>query len=400
MTDYSYEDLAAPPAAAYRAVKNVARAARNAACQLFHDYPGYAAGAPGQPNASWVQSLYNSMCGDSPTPPPNPSRRFSGGQCPTEYSVEFRWENPNFGTVGLTQIRTGPLGGISSQSENSGGSTVYGYGMYSMVDGVSTWIRASTAGSSNADLNANVQDFRVHSVTRVGGGADDCGDPPLQYDPGTYALPPDNLFDTPYVPPSGQPGDGMRITIPLAVINNFFRVNVDVGGVTVKFGIDKVSINLGNKNGDGSPSSFDGDDSSPSVPDNIATKDDTDAIRRDVEDSQKNSPDSPLNDPSKQDREDKDESDEKKEDAIARLVAVEVYLTEVPSNARTEWGGGDAPDVFYAGWFEWRSKGKTLPRQPIHFKQNRFLAPAGVDGYAYTLKAGYKGKHSVFKAKA
>ena len=72
------------------------------------------------------------------------------------------------------------------------------------------------------------------------------------------------------------------------------------------------------------------------------------------------------------------------------LVAVEVTLTAVPVNIRSQEGNA-APDVLYAGWFEFMRAGKALPRENIHFRQGVFIAPTGVDGYAFTLYTGVQG---------
>lgn len=72
------------------------------------------------------------------------------------------------------------------------------------------------------------------------------------------------------------------------------------------------------------------------------------------------------------------------------LAAVKVDLTKIPSNAKRQ-SGNASPDVYYAGWFEWQSGTKSLPREGIHFIENYFIAPEGVDGYAFTLYTGFEG---------
>lgn len=90
------------------------------------------------------------------------------------------------------------------------------------------------------------------------------------------------------------------------------------------------------------------------------------------------------------------EEDPKEEEVGPDLEYVRVELTSIPANAKTQFGAG-APNVIYAGWFEFRTVGSYYNRQPIHFLDNLFVPPPGATGYAYTLYNGFRGRATVYK---
>lgn len=71
------------------------------------------------------------------------------------------------------------------------------------------------------------------------------------------------------------------------------------------------------------------------------------------------------------------------------LYAVEITVTQAPSNARGEYGGGNAPDLQYSGWLEWRYNGKNTSRERIDFVDTVHFAPLGATGFAYTVYGGF-----------
>lgn len=76
------------------------------------------------------------------------------------------------------------------------------------------------------------------------------------------------------------------------------------------------------------------------------------------------------------------------------LYAVEIDVNTKPSNARTEYGGGNAPDLVYSGWLEWRRNGRCTTRQRIDFLNTVHFAPSGADGFAYTVYGGFSASSS------
>lgn len=154
---------------------------------------------------------------------------------------------------------------------------------------------------------------------------------------------------------------------PLTAIINNVRVTVDLGGFTFS---PSFEYNTTNKRGGGGSGIL---PSPAPVPNDVEPP-----PKLDLEE------------------EDKLEEDPKEETEIEGIAYVAVILTGVPKNAKRQFGDG-APDVIYAGWFEWKRKDYYFNRQPIHFQNCMFKPPEGADGYAYTLYNGFKGFAKVFK---
>lgn len=419
MVTYSHDEIPAiaPTTSNYDVVKDAVRQARNAVCKLRASSPERAIRGefPQAPAAQWLDATWDNICRNSPTPTvPRPRRMFNGGQCPVNYNVVFtftvyyRSNNSVFFSSGGSAIIKGALGGTKVYVATDGTAGI------GIVDGDGV-LRPLTSGF---DVNSyRVGDFAFTSVTRVDGLPDNCGDPEYQYPPtGDPPLTPGDKTII-YDPPStDRPGGGWSITVPVVLIRGEANlnvdakatVNIDVGGINLNFDAGGIEVNIGRDGGGG------GDVDLTEVT-NLATqardaaneaKDAANSANQNAEKANKalddrnnNRPDDPQNDPNKQEKEQKQEDDPKEEDAVPRLLAVEVELLDVPKNVRTQ-DGGDAPDVVYAGWFEFKTKGTPHPRQPIHFGRNYYIAPAGADGYAYTVYNGITARATVIKAKA
>lgn len=91
----------------------------------------------------------------------------------------------------------------------------------------------------------------------------------------------------------------------------------------------------------------------------------------------------------------KTDEDPKDEEVGEDLRFVEVIINSIPTNAASQFGG-DGPNVFYCGWFEFSTEGRYFPREPIHFSSNIFVAPDGATGYAYTLYQGFAGRANIY----
>lgn len=70
------------------------------------------------------------------------------------------------------------------------------------------------------------------------------------------------------------------------------------------------------------------------------------------------------------------------------LVSVVIDVIQLPSNARNQYGGGNAPNVLYAGWFSWMKDSRPLERIPLNYEIETFLAPKSADGYSFTIYTG------------
>lgn len=404
MTFVPHDDIpsVAPTAPGYEFSKDVIRQARDAACSLYSRYPGaFTAGAvPGTPAETWTQGFWNDVCRKSPTPNPPPTTPpFEGGQCPVEYVVRVKqtWFNNVDPETIYEQVS---FQGVTGKIQGAGWEN----GDHYMLD------RNGNRRILGLGLDPNVvteTSFVIESIERLDGLPDECGNLPAGYVP--IPLPPisDPGWNPPYLPPPGGTAPGFKITLPFGWLNPEFNLNIDVGGITLKFDLGGITFNLGDRSGDGSPGSFDGnqpdlgglEDAINNARDAANNARDAANGARDAANNRNtNDPDDPLNDPDKQNRDPKGEDDPKEEDELERLLAVEVELTEKPKNAKNQWGDG-APDVYYAGWFEFLANGKAFNRTPIHFDLTRFNAPPGATGYAYTLYYGFKGKATVITAK-
>lgn len=74
-------------------------------------------------------------------------------------------------------------------------------------------------------------------------------------------------------------------------------------------------------------------------------------------------------------------------DVIARIA-----VTEKPANAKQQWGGGTAPDVFYCGWYSISPNGAG-DRNPVHYlEQELYLGDIPIPTVmTVTLYIGFKG---------
>lgn len=411
MVTYRHDELdnATPPPAGYSFVKEVAKQARNAVCSLYSSYPGaFTLGAiPGTPAETWTHAFMNDVCNNSPTPTPPPENPpFEGGQCPVMYIVSgtqdiYREGDPT--VVYETTWQQAVMGKIQGSGIDAEGELGAGWIRY-MVQGDGS--KQLLGLGLNPPISGEVG-FAITSIVRQDGLPDECGNPPNGYIPIPLPALDDPIWRPPFVPLPPGAGNGWDIKIPFGWIDADFNLNVDVGGVTVNIDFGGITVDLGNRDGDGSPGSFDG-----SRPDLDGLRDAIDGARdaaegaRDSADGAKdairdyasNDPSSPFNDPDKQNRDEKSEDDPKDEDGIDRLLAVEVQLTQMPANKKSQAGAG-APDVVYAGWFEFKKGDHCFPRQPIHFGLNRYNAPQGATGYGYTVYMGFEAKATVITAK-
>lgn len=411
MVRFSHEEIPSDSddPSGYGFAKDVARQARNAACSLYDKYPGAASAGtvPGSPAQQWIDAFWRDMCRKAPgTRPPQPKQQYSGGQCDcVAYTVRFRLLFNNGTATGQSFFGvTGKIRGFTSTDLPNGSR------QFTCLHMVCTNGVPSPA-QSNFELAAISLNPRLEiiSITRNDGQPDNCGSPPPSWLPPFNGTPGAGEKIKPYVPRNpDSPGSGWNISIPFAFIDADANVNVDVGGVNLNFDLGGVTFNIDNKFGDGSPGSVGGEppdlsglEGAIEAAKNAAegAKNAAEAAKKRIDDRNNNDGDDPQNDPNKQEKEPKQEDDPKEEDGIERLLAVEVELLSKPSNRRTQ-DGGDAPNVEYAGWFEFKTKGSPHPRVPIHFERNYYIAPTGADGYAYTVYNGFAARAIVITAKA
>ena len=366
----------------------------NFVCDIYRYFPKSLIDEIPYLPVSFAKGFLDSLCVDrSPGLPPPPTLPFKGGQCNcVRYNLLIRFRKGQSFNVDVY----GKIGGARARFIEQG--TNYYLGVFEVLcqggyPGVcydtQRWLQVGS--SPGADIT---NDIYIEQVTRPDGLPDNCGDVPVEYP--DIPIPDDRKSGNITI----QYNDGLDITVPISLTppspNSLLTVNVgdikldfDFGGVTINDvpdissdnlteilqRLDKVDITL-------SDITQDIDD----------VREGNKKIQQDV--------DKPPPEPNSEDYDEdiRDESDDKEEQDIENLSYVKIELINIPKNAKTQ-SGNDSPDIFYAGWFEFRTGIYAYPREPIHFQSNIFEAPSGANGYAYTLYKGYTGRAIVIKQK-
>ncbi len=69
---------------------------------------------------------------------------------------------------------------------------------------------------------------------------------------------------------------------------------------------------------------------------------------------------------------------------------VEITQTQIPANARTQYGGDSAPGIIFSGWISFSpSEGGGL-RERIDYEECSFLVPEGARWLTITLYEGHR----------
>lgn len=380
----------------------IVKEGRDFVCALYKAQPG--ALIP-NPISDGLHYVWDSICDypDSPGLPPPPQVPFDGGQCNRiGYKVAVTYN----GTYqGNTLVDTyvvevhGEVAGVTFEIKPNRNlnTLITCHGYWSLPYSLSL----ITVGREGYNT-AGVTNIRIVGIviSRIDGQPDNCGNPPPSFPPAPP--PPPGGYTSPPVEITLNDNSTTNITfnftppkMPLPpaaflppVIVNFFRPEIKPEfNIPINFNFDG-TINIGGGDG-GSGFNSDDRDTINNINNNVNTVGGvTNNIQNDINNyinfNNNKNPDPNDFEPPKTDIPPGEHEQE-------YLAAVEISLTQVPKNAKTQ-SGNTADDVVYAGWFEWRRAGQNLPREPIHFKENVFLAPAGIDGYAYTLYTGYEGK--------
>ncbi|MGL5936069.1 MAG: hypothetical protein ACRCZI_10680, partial [Cetobacterium sp.] len=69
--------------------------------------------------------------------------------------------------------------------------------------------------------------------------------------------------------------------------------------------------------------------------------------------------------------------------------AVRVTLLDMPITPKKEWGGGQAPDVYYAGWTSMMAFGGSRLREPIDYQEKTFLVEPSTTAFSWTCRQFY-----------
>jgi hypothetical protein len=352
----------------------IAQGAANFACGLYRNYPEWAKGTG--PAKNVLDGLWNDLC--SPRPPglPSGAKPHGGGMC-DGVVYGFRYKCYPFGGGSPVIIGAGfggdpftywgPIGGVSIRNN---------------ADRTQGEIWLEHRGDDNNTIlpfanyftypTSPFEKVELIELRRMDGQPDTCGNYPGGY-PGGSGSP--SLSELSTNLPISLPS-GIDIDLPIGLV----AVDIDAG-ITLSVGSIPVTIDFGGLtfapefNIGGGDGGNGGEGDGKYIPSHISPN------------------------ASNYDEGDGGEGESGGEDGIPNIKWVTVSLTTIPSNAKKQFGMG-APDIIYAGWFEWRASGKCLPREPIQFAENIYQAPDGVDGYAYTMQSGYKAQAIVYTEKA
>lgn len=385
-------------------LRNVANVAANFACTLYQNSPASAIGVDPTGLGAFNNALWSRLCAPRDKLPLPPTPPFSGGQCNELYDLTLTvvFGNPD-GTPGPADTRTfnnvqGPLLGWSFYKPEG---TIDGVGVRFLTATTSLDFGTQAIVPGNPSVSVN-------SIVPVD-GTDQCGNPPDAFPP--------------VVPPLAEVEVNLNVDfggLEIPVTVNFqpiivpvlaiFRptIAVNVGPITVQFGPDGVTF-APNFEVNAPITISPGVDPRPLPPSPrpIPSSEECDL--------------SPVLDRLDQLDDKYDElldcerCDKCYEEVVTAYgvlnsnvvnslvgIPVRVQLENVfkPRNLPVQ-DGGDAPTVLYAGWFAWRVGSSNLPRQPLHYAANTFLAPEGVTGFSYTgtyqttWQATYIGKQEV-----
>lgn len=419
MPDFTFSELSSDLATdGADGLRNVANTAANFYCALYQADPlGVTGGLIQTPPGRAINALNTRLCSPRNIVPPPAEPRFEGGQCDIEYNVvvDFgssepnRVGNPTFpGNDSATYLALqGPITGTAVRQNVNGqgkrGVILVGVSVQAPLGEIVVWT------SSDPNMEAYEGAFvAVSSVEPVGGAQlDICGNPAPSYNP--YVAPVINFNTNAEV----NFGLGLTANVPITIapiiiaplISIRPQISVDVGGITVNFNTDGVTFDFGD-NGSSpiitpSPGTDPRTDPPPSIPPSGGGGG---GGGTPVE-----CPDPCDNTPVLDRLDDIDEAlEELKDCACEKDYEIRVIVGEARNNARFvvpprtlsvrlavtvkgdrikgEWGGGEAPDVEYMGWYSWRIDGLESDRRLISYEANTFEAPRRATGFSYTLR--------------
>lgn len=380
--------------------EQIADEVQNFACQLWSDFPAFISNNKSLP-ASFVRGYFSAMCPPTDLPPAPPAQPFTGGQCSFAYTLRYQNAVISGGTfqgwsstfsVSPTNL-IGPISKIvllvndvadedlEHWSYNGQGEQPF------LTTDTKTYKFRCTTPNGNIDVAVGTARGRKFiGLVPASGAADNCGNPPPLPYPENEPDPENGDFNYTINIDNGV-GDSLSFPLVYAPVNFSFPMKFDLGGIDVTLDIGGITFEGGDNNYTDGPGSNLPDGQPHPVGTDKGPKDngDTIVIPPDKDDGL--------------DSEELPESPSVEESNIEQLKYVKLQLLEIPQTKGVQWGGGNAPNVYIAGWFEFRSGTYNYPRQPVHFEENIYVAPDGADGFAYTLDVGIIGKATVIKVK-
>lgn len=371
------------------------------ACQLWGNFPAFISGNKSLP-ISFVRGYFSTMCDPATLPAPLAPPPFSGGQCPERYKLFYQNAVISNGTLAgwsstfsVNPVNlVGPITNIILLVNNVADEDLEHWSFDGQ--GEEPFINERTkqykfrCTTPNGDVDVaigNTFGRRFVDLQKNSGLPDDCGSPPPAPYPDNPPDPGAGDFNTTIDIKDNQ-GNDFNFPLVYAPVDFNFPMNFDLGGVEVILDIGGIQFNGGDNNYPGGG----GNDLPDGQPDPVATDAPDDGGRTLIP------PPTPELDENL-DTEELPESQSEEEEEIERLKYVKLELLEIPQGKGVQWGGGSAPNVYIAGWFEFKAGNFCYPRQPVHFTKNIYVAPEGANGFAYTLDIGILGKATIFKVK-
>jgi hypothetical protein len=348
----------------------------------------------------------NDLCRESPTPAEVLEPPYAGGQCLTRYRVTTTWSARFIATgVRITETRSfemdGALGGLRELPRDP----VNPFWGIQIRRGI---------GTANPDWDAITDfysrafydgfQFTLLEVIRVDGLPDNCGSPipiPRYRDP----VPPDSDPPPPIII---NPNDGNDtfITNGDVVFNNDGGVSVNFGGGSFNFSprldpsgnfffsptFNGPNFNAPSGNYTPPPAGEPGGAASTERVETVINN--TERIETTLERVEEKlvpccfalNECTPIAFGSAQSRVAQVEGE---------IAYVSLSLTTIPNNVRTQ-AGVDAPDVYYSGWYSFGIEGTAGDRNAVHFEENFYPAPCGMNTFSYTLYTGFSGFLTIY----
>lgn len=397
MSFWSHKDIseyAPQPGKPGNPLWQLGKQAKNAACQLWHNYPKEFVGD--NPVSAPIRYAWNALCQEPPTdqnptlPPPPP---FTGGQCcdksyvvSYEFVVKRCYQNATIdsgtgtksvtGKINRLVFRNAPPGfsanGLFLEYEDCAGNKFYSP-IWTTNQGVAD---GACYTGSPFDPNANGIDpvassANILSVVTGDGSPDSCGDIPTNY-PDNPPPPVTNYNfnidegDNNISIPFSFNGD---FTLPLVFVNADVNITVDLGGINFEWSGD-LNIGGGGKNPfptrppttkppGGKPPGGGGDSPKPGNP-KVTEKPPETVTEND-----------PL-----------DMMEEEDEEIIWLLITV----TKIIENTKyhIEFLNPD-DDIYFAGYVAWKNPSiggyNSAPEIPIRRKQTMIRKPDDFTGF-------------------
>jgi hypothetical protein len=384
-------------------VRNVANTAANFACAAYKNYAGATTGFPDPTGfGAIMNSFYSRLCSPRGSTPPPPAPPFTGGQCPYNYTVTLTLTRSAEPTS-LPLIKLGVRGPISRLGYSGSGSGTT-FGVFAAPSPVApSGFYPMYGPGSPADLA--ITNVGTPTITPPSGSPDNCGNPQPQFPP---LLPPIPVVSNNTTINIGGPS----LTVPIAIIPVLidanvnikptinvnvgpFNVTFDAGGVTVAPSFqfsNPTTVNPTPGNDPRLPPPTPtpqpqlpsaGCDLSPVISrlQTLQTKVDViDGTTKDTKDCA-----CPGKYQEVSNALGNGNSGSAALPAYARTVKFSIGTLE--ANVQSQFGGGNAPNVYYLGWYAFTdANGNGGDRRQIQYQTQTVTVPPGAKAVSWTIK--------------